>query len=75
MNSFISWKDAYISANGNVAQESQQLRKYLTDTRKQMHQINRKLKRKEAALAETAALLVLRKKAQAVWVREIVDLI
>jgi len=32
-----------------------------------MNQINRELKRKEAALAETAALLVLRKKAQAVW--------
>lgn len=62
-----SWKDACISANGNVAQESQQLRKDLNDTRKQMNQINRELKRKEAALAETAALLVLRKKAQAVW--------
>jgi len=30
-------------------------------------QSNKELRRKEAALAETAALLVLRKKAQAIW--------
>ena len=30
-------------------------------------QLNKELCRKEAALAETAALLVLKKKAQAIW--------
>ena len=33
-------------------------------------QLERELRRKEAALAETAALLVLRKKAEALWGKE-----
>ncbi len=34
---------------------------------KRIKALERELKRKEKALAETAALLVLRKKAQAIW--------
>ncbi|MNP84932.1 hypothetical protein D3C76_1844560 [compost metagenome] len=34
---------------------------------KRIEQLERELRRKEAALAETAALLVLRKKADAIW--------
>ena len=34
---------------------------------KRIKELERELKRKEKALAETAALLVLRKKAQAIW--------
>jgi hypothetical protein len=52
---------------GVVANESKRLKKDLSETKKQVTQLNRELKRKEAALAETAALLVLRKKAQAIW--------
>jgi deoxyribodipyrimidine photolyase len=62
-----AWRDACINANGSVAKESQRLKKDLSESRKQVTQLNRELKRKEAALAETAALLVLRKKAQAIW--------
>jgi len=32
-----------------------------------MHELERELRRKDAALAETAALLVLKKKVQAIW--------
>ena len=37
------------------------------DEQKRIKDLERELKRKEAALAETAALLVLRKKAGALW--------
>lgn len=36
-------------------------------SKKRIKQLERELRRKEAALAETAALLVLRKKAEALW--------
>ena len=48
-----SWRDACMNANGGVAREAAKLEKELA--------------RKEKALAETAALLVLRKKADAIW--------
>ncbi len=35
--------------------------------KKRIKQLERELRRKDAALAETAALLVLRKKAEALW--------
>jgi hypothetical protein len=35
--------------------------------KKQREAVERELRRKEKALAETAALLTLRKKAQAIW--------
>ena len=35
--------------------------------KKQRRQLERELRRKEKALAETAALLTLRKKAEAIW--------
>ncbi len=34
---------------------------------RRIHELERELRRKDAALAETAALLVLKKKAQAIW--------
>ncbi|WP_419653125.1 hypothetical protein, partial [Thiolapillus sp.] len=39
----------------------------LAQDEKRIKELERELKRKEKALAETAALLVLRKKAQAIW--------
>lgn len=62
-----AWRDACVNANGSVANESKRLKKDLSESKKQVTKLNRELKRKEAALAETAALLVLRKKAQAIW--------
>lgn len=62
-----AWKDACMSANGSVAEESKTLKKELKEKDKELKKVSIDLKRKEAALAETAALLFLRKKAQAIW--------
>ena len=62
-----AWKDACMQANGGVAKQAGQLQKELRDKDKELKELTRELKRKEAALAETAALLVLRKKASAIW--------
>jgi hypothetical protein len=35
--------------------------------RKKLHRLEKELRRKDKALAEAAALLVLQKKAQAIW--------
>lgn len=43
------------------------LKEELAEIRKQKKDLKRELRRKEKALAETAALLTLRKKAQAIW--------
>lgn len=62
-----SWKDACMNANGGVAQEAARLSKELKATEKEKKILEKELVRKEKALAETAALLVLRKKADAIW--------
>ena len=49
-----AWKDACLNANGGVAKEAARLNR-------------EELQRKEKALAEAAALLVLSKKANAIW--------
>ncbi len=56
-----------MQANGGLAQQASQLQKELRTKEREMKTLTRELKRKEAALAETAALLVLRKKAQSIW--------
>lgn len=61
------WKDACIQANGGVAQEATRLNKALKQKDKEFKSLEKELNRKEKALAETAALLVLRKKANAIW--------
>lgn len=62
-----AWKDACMQANGGVAQEAARLSRQLKQRDKELKNIEKELKRKEKALAETAALLVLRKKADAIW--------
>ncbi|MCQ4365971.1 IS3 family transposase, partial [Mycobacterium gordonae] len=61
------WRDACLQANGGVAEQASKLQKELRVKEQQLRDISRELQRKDAALAETAALLVLRKKAQAIW--------
>ncbi len=62
------WKEAFVSSGS--AQPDRQ-RKKLSDEHKKDKQtikkLERELKRKDKALAETAALLVLTKKAQEIW--------
>lgn len=62
-----AWRDACMQANGGVAQQASQLQKELRRKDLELKKANQELRRKEAALAETAALLVLRKKANAIW--------
>lgn len=62
-----SWRDACLKANGGVAKEAAELNRKLRESEKEKKQLEKELQRKEKALAETAALLVLRKKANAIW--------
>lgn len=62
-----AWKDACIQANGGVAEEASRLNQELKREQKEKRQLEQELLRKEKALAETAALLVLRKKVNAIW--------
>ena len=61
------WRDACMQANGGVAKESGRYQQELRQEKKLTKQLEKELRRKEAALAEAAALLVLRKKANAIW--------
>ena len=61
------WKNACMQANGGVAEEANRLNKALRQKDKEFKLIEKELLRKEKALAETAALLILRKKANAIW--------
>lgn len=62
-----SWKDICLNANGGVAEEASRLNKELKTKSKEIKDLEKELQRKEKALAETAALLVLRKKINAIW--------
>jgi len=56
------WKDVCMQANGGVAEEASRLNKEMKSKDKEIKSLEKELKRKEKALAETAAILVLRKK-------------
>mgnify|MGYP004444321717 FL=1 len=62
-----AWKDACMNANGGVAREAARLSKELKLSKAENKRLEKELNKKEKALAETAALLVLRKKANAIW--------
>ena len=61
------WRDACMQANGGVAKQSAQLQQELKSEKKRSKELEKELRRKESALAETAALLTLRRKARAIW--------
>jgi len=60
-----TWREACVQANASVAPklEREQVRRQA----KEIKQLEAELRRKEKALAEAAALLVLQKKVQALW--------
>ena len=62
-----AWRDACMQANGGVAQQSAQYQQALKQEKKRSRDLEKELRRKESALAETAALLTLRRKARAIW--------
>jgi len=61
------WRKACEQANDWERSQNKQLKASRQADKKRIKELERELKRKEKALAETAALLVLRKKAQAIW--------
>ena len=58
---------ASMNANGGIAKEASRLNRELKDSEKERRKLEKELQRKEKALAEAAALLVLSKKANAIW--------
>ena len=56
------WKAVCMQANGGVAEEASRLNKEMKSKDKAIKSLEKELLRKEKALAETAAILVLRKK-------------
>ena len=57
-----SWKDACMNANEGIAKEAARLNRELKDSEKECRKLEKELQRKEKA-----ALLVLSKKANAIW--------
>ena len=62
-----AWREACRSANANAGEQARNQREQSKEDKKRIRQLEKELNRKEKALAEAAALLVLRKKAQAIW--------
>ena len=60
-------RSACMSANASVAQQTRGQQAQAKEDKKRIRQLEKDLQRKEKALAEAAALLILRKKAQAIW--------
>ena len=61
------WRDGAISGNENSSKLTKANKKELQQLKKRNHKIEKELTRKEKALAEAAALLILQKKAQVIW--------
>ncbi|MFA5634617.1 MAG: transposase [Anaerovoracaceae bacterium] len=62
-----AWREQCLRANATKSKDPQKLEQDLKDEKEKTKNLEKELSRKEKALAETAALLVLRKKAQAIW--------
>lgn len=62
-----NWREQCIKANANNSKDPSKLEEDLQEEKRRTKRLERELRQKEKALAETAALLVLRKKAQAIW--------
>ena len=60
-----AWKNSCMQANGSQPMQGDRAR--MKDQAKRIKTLKAELNRKEKALAEAAALLVLRKKTQALW--------
>lgn len=62
-----AWRDTCLNANGREFNETKQLNQELKEEKKKAKILEKDLRKKEKALAEAAAILLLRKKAQAIW--------
>jgi transposase-like protein len=62
-----AWRGSCLQANGRETNQTKQLNQELKEEKKKGRSLEKELRTKEKALAEAAALLLLRKKAQAIW--------
>ena len=62
-----TWRKACIGANASADEQQRQIRQTLKGERAQIKTLQHELNYKDKALAETAALLTLSKKAKAIW--------
>lgn len=62
-----AWRDSCLHANARESNQTKQLNQELKEEKKRAKTLEKDLRNKEKALAEAAALLLLRKKAQAIW--------
>ena len=67
MEQIAAWSAACQDANAHSADRSREQREQSKGDRKRIKQLEKELLRKDKALAEAAALIILRKKAQAIW--------
>lgn len=63
------WRDACERANDWERTATSRITRETKDDKKRIQKLERELARKEKALAEAAALMILRKKAEAIWGR------
>ena len=61
------WKEACLNANATQPEITKAQKEHAKRNQKKIKKLEQELNRKEKALAETAALLVLQKKAQELW--------
>ncbi|HHW70525.1 MAG TPA: transposase [Clostridiales bacterium] len=61
------WITQCINANKSITENPKELKEVLKVEKEKNKELEKELRFKEKALAETAALLVLRKKANAIW--------
>lgn len=63
----IAWREICLQANGQSTHYTKEVTSELKNERKRAKSLEKDLQKKEKALAEAAALLLLRKKARAIW--------
>ena len=66
-NDIRAWQTQCINANNEIMEDPKKLRAELKEEKDKVVGIKKQLRYKDKALAETAALLVLRKNIQAIW--------
>jgi len=61
------WKQTCMQANASASEKKKENKSSAFKDKREIQSLKKQLRRKDKALAETAALLVLRKKADAIW--------
>ncbi|EIM04930.1 transposase IS3/IS911 family protein [Planococcus antarcticus DSM 14505] len=62
-----AWRISCLGANTGEINQTKRLSQELKEEKRRTAEVEKDLRKKEKALAEAAALLLLRKKARAIW--------